>query len=318
MDKEKVLIVLSFLAIYFIWGSTYLFNFFAIESIPPFLMSGSRFFTAGFILYVFARLIGNSRPSFEEIKTSFFAGFLLLSLGTGSMVWAEQFIDTGMVALLAAFQPVMIVLMMWGWKKKRPGIRVVLGLILGIIGMMLLVGQDQFTKGPDAIKGLIAILIALLSWSSGTILLNGWPRAKSPNINVALQMLGGGFWLLIISFFAGEFPHFSWDKLDEKVIYSWIYLVTFGSLIGYTAFNFLLTRVTPDKVATSNYINPVVALILGALYNNEVITSRSVWAAIILVCGVFFINASFTIKPPFFGNLRKLSRYINYKKIKLM
>jgi drug/metabolite transporter (DMT)-like permease len=317
MEREKVFIVLSFLAIYFIWGSTYLFNYFAIESIPPFFMSGSRFLTAGFILYVFARMVGNKPPTFQEIKTSFFAGFLLLSMGTGSMVWAEQYIDTGMVALLAAFQPVMIVIMMWLWKSRKPGFRVIFGLTLGIAGMLLLVGQDEFTSGPDAIKGLVAILVALLAWSTGVILINGWPRPASPNMNVSVQMIGGGLWLLIFSAIVGEYGELNWGKIDDRALYSWIYLVSFGSLIGYTAFNYLLTRVTPDKVATSNYINPVVAMVLGAMYNNEIITSRSVWAAIILVSGVFFINASFKIKPPF-GNLKKLAGNAKNKEIELM
>ncbi len=308
MQNEKVLIILAFIAIYFVWGSTYLANYFAIASIPPFLMSGSRFMTAGLLLYAYGRLRGNQTPNWEEIKTGLISGFLLLSVGTGSIVWSEQFIDTGLVALLVSFQPLVIVMMMWIWKKRRPGIKVILGLILGIIGMTLLIGQDQILSSEHSAVGLMAVFIALISWSIGVILLNGWPRPASANIHVGVQMIGAGFWLFCISWITGDFRTFTWQDLTTKAFFSWLYLVIFGSLIAFSAFNFLLKRIAPDKVATSNYVNPVVALLLGTLFNGETITGQSILAAFILVSGVFFINANFKLKRPPLDRWNKITR----------
>lgn len=308
MQNEKVLIILAFIAIYFVWGSTYLANYFAIASIPPFLMSGSRFMTAGLLLYSYGRLRGNQTPNWEEIKTGMISGFLLLSVGTGSIVWSEQYIDTGLVALLVSFQPLVIVMMMWIWKKRRPGIKVILGLILGIIGMTLLIGQDQILSSEHSAVGLIAVFIALISWSIGVILLNGWPRPASANIHVGVQMIGAGFWLFCISWITGDYRMFDWQDLTTKALFSWLYLVIFGSLIAFSAFNFLLKRIAPDKVATSNYVNPVVALLLGTLFNGETITGQSILAAFILVSGVFFINANFKLKRPPLDRWNKITR----------
>ncbi|MEY2950918.1 MAG: EamA family transporter [Saprospiraceae bacterium] len=308
MQNEKVLIVLSFIAIYFVWGSTYLANYFAIASIPPFLMSGSRFLTAGLLLYSYGRLRGNLPPNWEEIKTGLISGFLLLSIGTGSIVYSEQYIDTGLVALLVAFQPLIIVLMMWVWKKRRPGIKVIFGLILGIVGMILLIGQEQILDSESSAVGLIAVFIALLSWSIGVILLNGWPRPASANIHVGVQMIGAGFWLFIISWITGDFRLFDWQEITTKALMSWFYLVVFGSIIAFSAFNYLLKRITPDKVATSNYVNPVVALLLGTFFNEETISGQSILAAVVLVSGVFFINANFKLKRPPLNQWNKITR----------
>ena len=174
--------------------------------------------------------------------------------------------------------------------------------------MTLLIGQDQILSSEHSAVGLMAVFIALISWSIGVILLNGWPRPASANIHVGVQMIGAGFWLFCISWITGDFRTFTWQDLTTKAFFSWLYLVIFGSLIAFSAFNFLLKRIAPDKVATSNYVNPVVALLLGTLFNGETITGQSILAAFILVSGVFFINANFKLKRPPLDRWNKITR----------
>ena len=288
-NNEPLLITISFGITYIVWGSTYLLNYYAIEVIPPFLMCGSRFLTAGTLLFVFGKMNGQPWPTWQQWKNTALIGFFLLSIGVGSVVWAEQFVDTGIASLIVAFDPLVVILLLWGLKNKTPGLKSIFGTFLGIAGMGLLVFQDQFITDRNTMMGILAISFSLLSWALVTIYINQIKQPESRTQSAAMQMIGGGVFLLLISPITGEQEEFIWTAITWKAGLSWAYLVVFGSILAFSAFNFLLSKVSPDKVATNTYVNPVVALLLGWAFNNEVLTTQSILAAVLLLTGVFFI-----------------------------
>lgn len=288
--RVTLLVVAAFATIYIVWGSTYLANYFAIHEIPPFLMSGTRFLAAGALLFLVGLFIGGQLPSIIQVKNSIWVGFLLLSAGTGLMVWSEKFISSGMVALMAALQPLLVVLMMWAMKGKKPNAQTLTGTALGILGMIFLVGQDQFVSDVRSRIGIAAIFLAILSWSFASIKITELDLPKSKLIRASLQMVAGGFVLVVFSVLSGEASTFSMESLSAKGFWSWMYLVVFGSILAFSAFNYLLIKSTPEKVASANYVNPIIAMLLGWGLNDEVITSQSLLAAALMLTGVVFIN----------------------------
>jgi len=289
--SDQFLIIAAFAAIYFIWGSTYLANWYAIQDIPPFLMSGSRFLLAGILLYLVAAAFGAAKPTLRNLGHSFITGTLFLAIGTGGVVWAEQYIDSSMAALLIGAEPLVIVLLMWRLKAKRPSWNSGLGIILGVVGMYFLVGQPVFLGNKGSVMGLISIGISMLSWGFVAVKLNDFDLPKSRLQSSALQMIGGGLCLFLFASVSGEFADFQWTNLTSRGVYAWFYLIVFGSIITFSAFNYLLTKVSPEKVATSNYVNPIVALLLGWGINHEEITTQSFIAAGVLIFSVFLINS---------------------------
>jgi drug/metabolite transporter (DMT)-like permease len=298
--KDSWLIPVCFGLIYFVWGSTYLANWYAIQDIPPLLMSGTRFTAAGSVLFLLSKLFGGNQTTFTQGRNAATLGVMFLAIGTGGMVWAEQYISSGMVALMAAIQPLFILLLMWQLHGKRPNAAGVLGTFLGIIGMLFLVGQDQFVGGEKTLLGITIIFISILSWGIASVKLSKTDMPDNKLQSAAIQMLAGGGILLIVSVLSGEAFTFQWANLTPRGGWSWVYLMIFGSIISFSAFNYLLVKSTPDKVATANYINPVVAMFLGWFLADELITGQSLIAAVLMLTGVVFIKT----KIPF---LEKIS-----------
>ncbi|MEZ4990515.1 MAG: EamA family transporter [Saprospiraceae bacterium] len=290
-DKEFWLIIAAFGAVYFLWGATYLFNYFAIQVIPPFLMSGSRFLTAGLLLFGFLHLRKVPLPSARQWFWSLILGILFLSLGSGGLIWALQFIDSGFAALIVAVDPLLIMLLLWVLQGVRPGWGSILGALLGFLGMYLLLGQPQLDKHPDAWMGLVAIAISLTAWAFATIFVSRLDQPANRFQRSAMQMISGGTVLVVFSLISGEASSFQLADLNWKAGLSWLYLVAFGSILAFSCFNYLLTKVSPEKVATSTYVNPLVALLLGWAFNNETITSGTLIAGGLMLTGVYFINA---------------------------
>jgi drug/metabolite transporter (DMT)-like permease len=299
-SRGQIALVAAFAAIYIIWGSTYLVNYFAIQEIPPFLMSGSRFMIAGGILFVYASISGGAMPTVLQWKNGLLAGFLFLALGTGLVVWSEQYIDTGLVALFVAFEPLVIVMMVWVWRGQVPGWNSILGVAVGVIGMVLLVGQPKVTGDRETLFGVLAITVAIFSWAFASIYVTKIELPKSGLQSAAVQMIGGGVSLLLLGAVSGEQEGFDVQKVGARAWLSYGYLIFAGSILAYSAFNYLLFRVSPEKVATSNYVNPVVAMSLGWAFNGEQHGVQSILAAFLLLSGVFFINSRFV-----FGRGRK-------------
>ena len=288
--SERWLIIGAFAAVYFIWGSTYLFNYLAIQSIPPFLMSGGRFLVAGSLLYAWGSIRKEPVPTAVHWRNSFLIGTLFLTLGTGAIVWAMQWIDTGMAALLVAIDPLLIMMLLWLVVGQRPHWRSLFGALIGVGGMAILVGQPQFANTAAERWGLVAIGVALTAWALASIYVSRLDLPNSRLQRSALQMLAGGVGLSLFSLATGEAATFRWASLTGSSAFSWFYLIIFGSLVAFSSFNYLLSKVSPEKVATSTYVNPVVALFLGWSYNGEVISSQSLVAGMVLLTGVFFIN----------------------------
>jgi drug/metabolite transporter (DMT)-like permease len=289
--NDRFLIIGAFATVYLVWGSTYLVNYLAIQQIPPFLMCGSRFFTAGTLLFITSLFFGNSLPSFKQIRNGGLLGLLFLSLGTGGVVWAEQYVDTSMAALIVAFTPLVIVLLKWRIRGQAPAWNSLFGIAIGVVGMLLLVGQPQLTADTQTLVGIIAIFLSLISWSFGTIYISDLELPTSKMQTASLQMISGGFFLLLASLLTGEYRSFSITQVSWDGWLAFLYLVFAGSILAFSAFNYLLAKVAPEQVSTSNYVNPVVAMFLGWSLNHEKITGQSLIAATLLLTGVLFINS---------------------------
>lgn len=306
INKSLVLIISAFFAIYVIWGSTYLFTAFAMDELPPFYTAGSRYFMAGVLLLFITFLLGKLQSiSRVQWKNSIFAGILMLGLGGGCVFWSLQYVDTGFTALVISGQPLLILFLMWALDGKKPTNQAYLGIVLGIIGIYLLISQKTLITGPDQWKGVVAIFISMISWGYGSLFIAKADLPKPQLANSSIQMIMGGGALLIVSAFVEQPFDINIFQLSTTTYSAMLYLIFFGSIIAFSAFNYLLTKVSPEKVATSTYVNPVVALFLGWFFRNELITNQSILAACIMLTGVFFINTKPEFTQKIKGNLLK-------------
>nr|WP_298789809.1 EamA family transporter [uncultured Allomuricauda sp.] len=289
-SSKTTLVVLAFFAIYVIWGSTYLLNKIAVLELPPFMLASFRFTTAGILIFVLARIMGiKVSITRKQLGNTIIAGFLFLSFGNGVVVWALKYVDTGFAALEISAQPLIILLLMWMLQGKKIQPMSIIGVIFGIVGIYLLISQKQIITKEGSILGMIMIFACMLSWGYGSLFVGKADLPSNYFVNTGYQMFTGGIILALMSFGFGE----EWTSpLDwsGKVQLVMILLVIFGSILAFTSFNYLLKSVSPEKVATSTYVNPIVALILGWYFLEEEITSQSIVAAVVLLTGVYFIN----------------------------
>lgn len=286
------IIVGAFAAIYILWGATYLFNKIGVSELPPFALAGIRFTTASVIVLAIALFSGrNLLPGRKALLNSGIAGFLFLTIGNGLVVWALQYVDSGFTALVISTQPLVTLMLMRMIDGKRVKRKSIIGISLGTIGIILLVSQRELVYEPSQWRGLLMILICLFCWGYASIFVSKATMPKNQFVNAGYQMLIGGLILLFSSWFIGEDipPIFEWS---QRLFVALGFLIVCGSIIAFTSFNYLLTIVSPEKVATSTYVNPVVALFLGWWVLNEVVTLQSIIAAIILFSGVYFVNSA--------------------------
>jgi drug/metabolite transporter (DMT)-like permease len=278
-------------AVYLIWGSTYLAIRFAIETIPPFLMAAARYLTAGVLLYGWSRLRGAPRPSLVHWRSAVIIGALLLLAGNGGVVWAEQRVSSGLVALLISTEPLWIVLMTWlRDRRQRPGGRVIAGLLLGFTGLMLLV-RPSSSGGLDPL-GVVAVLIASLSWAWGSLYSQRARLPASPLLSTSMQMLSGGGLLLLAGALTGEPARFALAEVSTRSLLSLAYLVIFGAIIAFTAYVWLLRSASAVLVSTYAYVNPVVAVLLGWAFAGEPITRGTLIGAAVILTGVALISSA--------------------------
>ena len=292
-----LLLIAAFAAVYIFWGSTYLAIKYAIETLPTFLLAGMRFFTAGAILFLAARFTkGYETPKAAHWKTSFIVGTLLLLGGNAGVVFAEHYISSSSAALLIAAEPFWIVLLSWLWlKKSRPNLKVAAGLILGFLGVCLLIsGQPADSSGAGGsmqLLGTIAVVAATVCWAIGSIYGLRSPVPKSAILASGMQMLCGGFVLLVVSFLTGEMSNFHFAQVSRNSWFGLIYLMIFGSIISFTAYSWLLKNAQPAMVATYAYVNPVIAVLLGWLIADESFTVPMLVGAGIIVGSVALITS---------------------------
>ena len=289
--EPAIRILAAFAAIYLIWGSTYLAIRFAVETLPPFLMLATRFGVAGVLLFGWLRLRGMPMPRPREWVGSAVVGALLLVGGTGAVAWAEQWIPSGLAALIVTIVPVWMVLLDWlrpgGRKPTRP---VVAGLILGFAGVALLIGPVELGGGGRMqYLGALVVVFGTISWATGSVLGSRFPHPSAPRMAAALQMMMGGLLLLVLGSVLGE-----WSRLDPSYVStrsaaSLAYLIVFGSIIAFAAYVYLLKVSTPARVGSYAYVNPIVAVFLGWALADEPVTLRVLGAAAIIITGVVLI-----------------------------
>ncbi len=286
-------VLTAFAAVYIIWGSTYLAIRFAIETLPPFLMAGLRFLIAGTVLYVWVRARGAPRPPRVAWKHALVIGSLLLLVGNGAVVWAEQWVPSGIAALLVAGVPFWMVLLDWlrpGGTRPTPG--VLAGLVVGFAGIALLVGPGELGGDGVHLPGALALVAASLAWSAGSIYSRNVPSPEPPLLGTAMEMLAGGALLAVFGLLTGEASRLALDAVTLRSVLALLYLIVFGSLIGYSAYVFLLKVSTPARVSTYAYVNPVVAVLLGWALAGEPLTLRILTASAVIVGSVVVITSA--------------------------
>ncbi len=297
---SRAQIVAAYAAVYVIWGSTYLAIHFAIDTLPPFLMAGTRFLVAGAILFAFSLLRGATRPSRANwIATAIVGGFLLLG-GNGGVVWAQQRVDSGVAALLVATLPLWMALLEWvGPDRRRPTGRTALGVLLGLAGVAVLVGPEALLGGTANVNpvGALVLVLASLAWATGSLYSRRAPMPASPQLGSGMQMLAGGALLTLLGLAAGEGSRVDPAAFSTSSLAALAYLVTFGSLIGFSAYVWLLRVEPTSRVATYAYVNPVVAVGLGWLLAGEAMSGQTMLAAAIIV-GAVAITVSAPKRAP--------------------
>lgn len=289
-SSNKTLIILAFFSIYVIWGSTYLLNKIAVAELPPFMFASIRFISAGILIFILCKFMKiNIAITKKQFLNSAIAGFLFLTFGNGVVVWALRYVDSGFAALEISAQPLVVLLLMLILQGKKIQPMSVVGVILGCIGIYLLVSQKQIVNGENAVLGMIMIFVCMVSWAYGSLFVAKANLPQNYFVNTGYQMISGGILLAIASLCFNE----TWSLPNSwsfPVQLSMVLLIIFGGVVAFTSFNYLLKKVSPEKVATSTYVNPIIALLLGWYFLDEQITLQSVIAAVVLLSGVYFVN----------------------------
>jgi drug/metabolite transporter (DMT)-like permease len=291
--KTKVWIAL--LALYIVWGSTYLAIRFSVETIPPFLHASLRFLISGAILYIWRRAAGDPAPTIRNWKSTAIVGTALLLGGNGLVGWAEQTVPSGIAALMITTSPFWLVLfeaLRAGGTK--PTWQAILGLFVGFAGVFILIGPAEITGGEGSFDtfGIVLLLLAPLFWSMGSIYAKGADMPKSSLLSTGMQMLMGAVALFLVSLVKGELSGFSFGVVSMRSWFALVYLITFGSLIGFVSYGWLLHNAPISLVSTYAYVNPVVAVLLGSLFADEPLNGRIVIAAAIIIGSVVLINSA--------------------------
>ncbi|HEX3533599.1 MAG TPA: EamA family transporter [Gemmatimonadaceae bacterium] len=291
---SRAQIIAAFASIYTIWGSTYLAIRYAVETTPPFIMGGVRFVISGALLYIWARYRGAPTPTRLHWRNAIIAGGFLLLGGNGAVVWAEQFVPSGLTALLVSILPFWLVIIEWARPpRKRPSVAVLLGLVLGFIGIIVLVGPgDVGGQGNVSPVGALVLILGSLSWAIGSFWSRDASLPESGLLTTGMEMLGGGALLLIVGVLSGELSHFDIHHVSRASAIGLAYLITFGSLLGFTSYIWLLDKVSPAHLGTYAYVNPIVAVLLGWAIAGETLSVRTGVAAAIVICAVALITTA--------------------------
>jgi drug/metabolite transporter (DMT)-like permease len=280
-------VVLAFAIIYVVWGSTYLAIAYAIESIPPLLMMGLRSVAAGGLLYGWARVRGSAAPEWRSWRAAAIAGAFLFLGSHGLLAWAEQRVPTGLAALIVTTGTFWMILVEWAWPGgRRPAMGAVAGALLGMSGVALLVGGG----GAVDVVGAVALTVAALLWSIGSLYGRSAPLPKSPAQATGMQLLAGGALLIAAAGATGELGRFDPGAVDARAVLALLYLIVFGSVVAFTAYVWLMRKTDAVKVSTHNFVNPVVAVLLGVVVADETLTPRMLVAGGIILVAVMLIQ----------------------------
>ncbi len=260
------------------------------SELPPFMLASIRFVVAGILIFVLCKFLRIPLAiSKRQLLNTSIAGFLFLTFGNGVVVWALKYVDSGFAALEISAQPLLILLLMRVLQGKKIQPMSIVGVVLGVIGIYLLVSQKEVLSKENSVIGMVMIFFCMLSWGYGSLFVGKADLPQNYFVNTGYQMITGGVMLFIASISFGE----TWTSPTEwssSVQITMVLLIIFGSIVAFTSFNYLLKVVSPEKVATSTYVNPIIALLLGWYFLEEQITSQSIMAAVVLLTGVYFIN----------------------------
>jgi drug/metabolite transporter (DMT)-like permease len=276
-------VILAFFAIYVLWGSTFLAIRTAVLLVPPWFCAGARFFTAGVILFAFARLRGTRGPTLREWRSLAIIGVLMFSVTYGALFWGEQFVPSGITSVLEATLPLFTVMLeVFVLRQQRFRWQVMVAVAVGFFGVALMMSKS----GPRGF-GVLPCLVILggsMSWSLGAVLTRSMPLPRSRIVTAGAEMMLGGALLLLASLVSGELHPF--PAIPLKAAIALVYLIVAGSLIGFTAFVWLLARMPASRVASHAYVNPIVAIALGYFVASEEITLRTLLGAALVVGSV--------------------------------
>jgi drug/metabolite transporter (DMT)-like permease len=287
-------VAIAFFAVYVCWGMTYLAMRVAVVDVPPHLLSGSRFVFAGLVLYLWARLRGDAAPTARQWRAAIVIGGFLLLGGNASVAWAEERVPSGLAAVLIAVVPIWMVGLEWAHGGARPSKRVIAGLLLGLTGVGLLVSSRASVGSRVDPRGAVILILASASWAWGSVISKSSPLPESRFLATGMEMVGGGLLLLLTAGITGQFAQFKPEQVSGTAALAWGYLVVFGSLVGFTAYIWLLGATSIAKAGTYAYVNPVVAVFLGWLILHEQVTSRMLLAAAVILFGVALVNVNWS------------------------
>jgi drug/metabolite transporter (DMT)-like permease len=289
--KTKIWIAL--LALYIVWGSTYLAIRFTVETIPPFLSAGIRFLVSGTILLIWRRAAGDAMPTKRQWRSTAIVGIFLLLGGNGLVSFAEQYVPSGITALIIGSMPIWLVLI----EAMRPGgvkpnWLAILGLLIGFGGIFLLVSPAELTGGGHTFNplGVGALLVAAFLWSIGSIYSRNVDMPKSSLMATGAEMLTGSLAIFLVSGLTGEWRGFHFANVASSSWIGLLYLIAIGSLIGFVSYIWLLQNAPVSLVATYAYVNPLVAVFLGAWLANETLNARILVAGLVIISSVVLIN----------------------------
>ncbi|MCG3119122.1 MAG: putative inner membrane transporter YedA [bacterium] len=291
-DKApNVKTLLAFFAIYFIWGSTYLAIKYAVETIPPFVMMGTRSLVAGAVLFFWSRWRGETQVRKEHWPSLLVIGALFFLVGHGALAWAQQRVSSGMAALLVASEPLWIALIeSSAIRNFKIGANGVIGLVLGFAGMVVLIAPSHsFGAEPVNIMGTAAILLGTISWSSGAVYLRVAKLPKSSILSAGLELIIGGVLLYGAALVSGEFAYMANHAVSMRSVLALAYLIVFGSIIAFTAYVWLLSQTSATRTSTHTYVNPIIAVILGWAFAQEAIAANTMIAAVIIMVSVYLV-----------------------------
>lgn len=284
------LVFAAFAAIYLIWGSTYFAIWVGLKTLPPFLLSGLRFGLAGAVLLGW-RLASGERPALRDIAFHALVGTVMLGLGTGAVVWSEQYISSGLAAIVVASMPFWFVALdRRQWAVNFANWVIPAGVAIGFLGVLMLFGAKNALSGAGQTLAMLVLIGGCISWAGGSLTLKYRPTPTSPLLNAGTQMLGAGIFSLLVSGFAGEWPGFSFASVSPESWLGLAYLIAFGSWLGYLSYVWLLGIRSPVQVGTYAYVNPVVAVFLGWVFAGEPFEARQVLALAVILSGVLLIN----------------------------
>lgn len=291
VSRVRLRILLAFAAIWFVWGSTYLAIAVAVREIPPLVVAATRNLTAGLLLYAWVRANGAPRPSRRQWGQATVVGILLLGIGNGAVTWSGRREPSGVVALMVSLVPLWLMVFGWvGQRGVRPQLVEVLGVATGLAGIALLVAPDGSAVAAVSLVGALVLLASTVAWSAGSLYARQLDAVPVPLAATGMEMIAGGAFLVAGSALAGEWRAFDAGGISWRGAVSLLYLIVFGSIIGFSSYKYLLGRVRPALIGTYAFVNPLVAVLLGWTFLGEAVTPRLLLAMGLIVGAVAMIS----------------------------